>query len=73
MAAELEGVVDVVGKHLVVQAVLLVDPQDQLPAMMQISIPRLGGAPHSGLEAAGRPNQDFFYLFLEKYLCLFLF
>ena len=28
---------------------------------------------HSGLEAAGRPNQDFFYLFLEKYLCLFLF
>ena len=28
---------------------------------------------HSGLEAAGRPNQDFFYLLLEKYLCLFLF
>ena len=31
------------------------------------------GPPHNGLEAAGSPNQDFFYSFLEKYLCLFLF
>ena len=28
---------------------------------------------HSGLEAAGGPNQDLFFLFLRKYLCLFLF